>query len=79
MSAQALLHNGSYTFTCFFWILSAIKKKFGRLLMCCMKKFPACYWLNVGGWKLVPGPSMILLKWKYSETQPFLMVDICQF
>ena len=30
---QLLLHNGSYTFAYFFWILSNIKMKFGEILV----------------------------------------------
>ena len=26
-----------------------------------------CFWPNFEDWKLVPGPYMILLKWKYNE------------
>ena len=35
-SSQALLHNASYTYAYFFWILSPIKIKFGQILVCCM-------------------------------------------
>ena len=34
-SSQALLHNPSYTYAYFFWILSPIKMKFGQILVCC--------------------------------------------
>ena len=34
------------------------------------------FWLNARDWKLVPGPSMILLKLKYSDLWPFLKLDI---
>ena len=37
VTSQALLHNGSYTYAYFFWILSVIKMKFGQILVCCMK------------------------------------------
>ena len=37
------------------------------------------FWLNVGDWKLVPGPFMILLKWQYSKIWPFLLVEIYHF
>ena len=35
-SSLALLPNGSYTYTYFFWILSTIYMKFGQILVCCM-------------------------------------------
>ena len=35
-SSQVLLHNASYTYAYFFWILSPIKIKFGQILVCCM-------------------------------------------
>ena len=41
---------------------SYTKMKFGQILVCCMAKFPLCFWLNAGDWKLVLGPFMILLK-----------------
>ena len=37
-SSQVLLHNESYTFAYFFWILSIIKMKFGQILACCLSK-----------------------------------------
>ena len=36
-SSQVLVHNASYTYGYFFWILSPIKMKFGQKLVCCMK------------------------------------------
>ena len=33
---QSLLHNESYTYAYFFWILGTIKMKFGQILVCCM-------------------------------------------
>ena len=36
-SSQVLLHNASYVYAYFFWILSPIKMKFGQILVCCMK------------------------------------------
>ena len=33
MSSETLWHNGSYTFTNFFGILTMIKMKFGQILM----------------------------------------------
>ena len=35
-SSQVLLHNASYTYASFFWILSPIKIKFSQILVCCM-------------------------------------------
>ena len=35
-SSQVLLHNASYVYAYFFWILSPIKMKFGQILVCCM-------------------------------------------
>ena len=64
---RSFLHNGSYTYTCFFWILSTIKNSFFD---------ETCFWLMAGDWKLVPGPFMILLKWHYSEIWSFLIVEI---
>ena len=32
-SSLTLLHNESYTFACFFWILSTIKRRFGQILL----------------------------------------------
>ena len=40
--------------------------------------FLACFWLNAGGWKLVPGSFTILLKW-HSEIGPFSIADIYHF
>ena len=31
-----MLHNASYTYVYFFWILSPINMKFGQILVCCM-------------------------------------------
>ena len=43
-----MLHNASYTYAYFFWILSPIKMKFGQILVCCMTNissmFLAEYW-----------------------------------
>ena len=51
-----------------FLILSTIKRRLGRILLCFMTdiSFIQTFWLNDGDWKLVPGPFMILLKWQYS-------------
>ena len=49
------------------WILSTINLKL------------TCFWVKAEGWKQVPGPFMILLKWQYSEIWPFLIVDIYHF
>ena len=35
MSSWALLHNASYTYAYFFWIVRPIKMKFGQILVCC--------------------------------------------
>ena len=35
-SSQVFLHNASYTYAYFFWILSPVKMKFGQILVCCM-------------------------------------------
>ena len=35
-SSQVLLHNASYIYAYFFWILSSTKMKFGQILVCCM-------------------------------------------
>ena len=35
-SSSVLLHNASYSYAYFFWILSPIKMKFGQILVCCM-------------------------------------------
>ena len=47
-SSKALLHNGSSTFAYFLWILSTIKMKHGRILVCVMVKisimFLAQWW-----------------------------------
>ena len=75
-SSQVLLHNASYTYAYFFWILSPIKMKFGQILVCCMANISNMFWLNAGDWKLVPGSFMILLKWQYSKIWPFLMVEL---
>ena len=36
-SSQVLLHNASYTYVYFFWILSPVKIKFGQIVVCFMK------------------------------------------
>ena len=36
--SQVLLHNASYIYAYFFWILSPIKMKSGQILVCCMTK-----------------------------------------
>ena len=38
MPSKVLLHNASYSYAYFFWILSPIKMKFGQILVCCMTK-----------------------------------------
>ena len=35
-SSQVLLHNASYTYAYFFWILGPVKMKFGQILLFCM-------------------------------------------
>ena len=35
-SSEVLLHNASYTYAYFFWILSPIKMKLGQILVCCL-------------------------------------------
>ena len=35
-SSYALLHNASYSYAYFFWILSSMKMKFGQILVCFM-------------------------------------------
>ena len=35
-SSKVLLHDASYAYAYFFWILSPIKMKFGQILLCCM-------------------------------------------
>ena len=45
-SSKALLYNGSYTYAYFFLkkkILSAIKIKFGQILVCCMTNISNMY------------------------------------
>ena len=75
----ALLHNGSYSYAYFFWILRIIKMKFDQILLCCMKNILTCLWLSPGDWKLVSDPFIILLKWQYREIWPFLIFDIYRF
>ena len=67
-----LVHNGSYTYAYFFWILSTIKMKFGQILPCCIT-FVTCFWLIARDWKLIPGPSMT-----NSKIWPILLVDLYQ-
>ena len=73
------MHNGSYSFAYFFWILNTIKMKFGQILVHLLTKFLTCFWLNAGNWKLVPGPFMILMKWQYNKICQFLVVDVYHF
>ena len=42
-SSQVLLHNASYTYTYFFWILSPIKMKFGQILVYCMANISSMF------------------------------------
>ena len=55
----------------FFWILSAIKMKYGQISVCCMTKIYETAW----DLKLVLVPFIILLKWQYSEIRSFLVAD----
>ena len=43
------------------------------MLVCCMRIMS---WVNVGYWKLIPGPFMILLKQQYSKIWSIFIVDI---
>ena len=73
------------TLMLFFRILSTMKMKFGQILVCCItnisniSNISNIFWFNAGDWKLVSGIFMILLKWKYSEIWPFLIIDIYHF
>ena len=35
--------------------------------------------VNSEGWKLIPGPFIVLLKWQYNEICQFLVADIFHF
>ena len=41
--------------------------------------FLTCFSFIAGDWKLVPGPFMVLLKWKYSDICQLLMFDMYHF
>ena len=69
-----MLHNASYTYAYFFWILSPIKMKFGLVLVCCMTNISNMFLAEC--WRLekpVRSSLMILLKWQYSKMWPFLI------
>ena len=69
-----MLHNASYTYAYFFWILSPIKMKFGLVLVCCMTNISNMFLAEC--WRLekpVPSSLLILLKWQYSKMWPFLI------
>ena len=83
-SSWAMLHDESYTYAYFPWILSTIKMKFGQMLVCCMTNIST--WLHAGDWKFVPGSFMILLKQQYRKIWlfnswhlPFLNVPYSPF
>ena len=65
----------------FFWILSIVKMKFGQTLVCCMANISNMFLsINVVDCKLVPRPSITLLKWKYRHhIWPLLTIDIYHF
>ena len=46
---------------------------------CLKKTFITYFWHNGGGWKLVPVPYVILMKWQYNEISQLLVVDIYHF
>ena len=74
-----MLHNGSYTYAYFFWILSTIKMKFGQILVCCLTNISNVFLAQC--WRLETSSRLfiILLKWHYNEIWPFLIVDIYHF
>ena len=78
-SSKVLLHDASYAYAYFFWILSPIKMKFGQILVCCMKNISNMFLADC--WRLETSCRlfMILLKWQYSKIWPFLIVDIFHF
>ena len=81
-SSSALLHNGSYTYAYFFWILNTIKIKFSQIVVYFIKNI--CNIFLVKCWRLratfrLSDPFMTLLKWQYSEIKAFLIADIYHF
>ena len=58
-----------------------MKMKFGQILVCSMTSISNMFLMIsiLEDWKLVSGPFMILLKWQYSKTCPFLMIYIYHF
>ena len=61
-TSSTLLHNGSYTYAYFFWILNAIEMKFGQILVCCMANIFNMFLAQCWRLETVPYPFMILLK-----------------
>ena len=48
-------------------------------IVCCITNISSMFLLNAGDWKLVPGSFIMLLKWKYSKSLPFLIANIYHF
>ena len=61
-SSKVLLHNGSYTSSYFFWILSHIRMKFGQPLMCCMANISNMILAQCWRLEISPGPFYDFIK-----------------
>ena len=73
------MHNGSYTFVYFFWILSTIKMKFGYILVYLIANISNMFCLHAGNGKLVPDLFRVLRKWQHSKICQVLGVDVEHF
>ena len=51
-----MLHNASYTYAYFFWILNPIKMKFGQIIVCCMMNISSMFLAEC--WRLEAGSRL---------------------
>ena len=72
-SSQAVLHHMLISLQCYVLTKWNLIKYYCPVWWTFLICFPC--WSG----KLVPGPFMILLKWQYSKTWPFLVIDIYHF
>ena len=62
-----MIHNESYTYAYFFWILSSIKINFGQILVWCMTKISNMFLAQCWRLETASRPFMILWKWQHSR------------
>ena len=74
-----LLHNESYTFAYFIWILSTVKMKFSQILVYLMTRIYSMFLAQC--WRLETSSRrfFILMKWQYNKIYHFFVVDVYCF